>query len=422
MILKINSQGTDVKEIQSLLKKIGYDQGPIDGIYGEKTAESIRKFQKDNNLPSDGIIGPKTYAKLLEFLKGYDIYYIKKGDTPWKIAQKYYTSIQKILTANPGLNPENLKTGQEIIVPYGIDIVDTNIDYTYKIMQRNIAGLKKRYPFIEVGIAGKSVLGRNLYYIKLGKGKNNVLYNGAHHALEWITSPLLVKFVENFSKAYSSGQKIRGYDLNKIWNNSSIYIIPMVNPDGIDLVLNGLNTANPYYDQLIKWNKGNKDFSKTWQANNKGVDLNHNYPAKWQESKENEPKYGVYGPGPTRYSGPSPLSEPESQTLVNFVKKHNFRLTLAYHSQGQIIYWNFDNLATNEDKKIGEAFSKVSSYKLAETYGIASYAGFKDWFILKYKKPGYTIEVGKGKNPLPIEQFDMIYNNNEELLLLASLI
>ncbi|WP_432401951.1 M14 family metallopeptidase [Wukongibacter sp. M2B1] len=421
-VLKLGSRGTDVMEIQSLLKKIGYNPGAIDGYYGQKTKNAVAAFQRNNNLNPDGIIGPQTYDVLNILLRGYDIYYIQPGDTLWKIAKDYYTTVKKITTANPGINPYGLQVGQRIIVPYGIDIVDTNIDYTYDIMKRDIEGLKVRYPFIEVGVAGESVLGRNLYYIKLGKGPKQVFYNAAHHSLEWITSPLLMKFTENFLKSYINGKNIRGYDLDKIWNESSIYIMPMVNPDGIDLVLNGLSPDNPYYNELIEWNNGSADFSKVWQANNRGVDLNHNYPAGWQESRDREIEMGITGPGPTRYGGPFPLSEPETEAVTEFVQNHNFRLVLAYHTQGEVIFWQFEDLQPPISRTIGEMFARASGYRLAEIFGIGAYAGMKDWFIQEYRRPGYTIEAGRGRNPLPITQFDKIYNDNEEILLLASIV
>ncbi len=420
--LRLGDRGTDVMEIQALLTKIGYDSGPIDGIFGSKTQQAVIEFQQENGLTPDGIIGGNTYGLLERFLLGYDTYIIQPGDTLYLIAQKYYTNLARLLAANPGIDPYNLQVGQMIIVPYGIDVVDTNIDYTYDIMERDIQGLKVRYPFLDVGVAGKSVLGRNLYYIKLGNGPNQVFYNGAHHSLEWITAPLLMKFIENFSKAFVEGYNILGYDPRDIWNQSTIYIMPMVNPDGIDLVLNGLDKSNPYYDQLIKWNNGSTDFSKVWQANNRGVDLNHNYNAAWQESKDAEQALGIEGPGPTRFSGPYPESEPETQAVVEFTKKHNFRLVLAYHTQGEVIYWDFQNMAPPEARKIGELFEQVSGYTMEELTGIASYAGYKDWYIQDYRRPGYTIEAGKGKNPLPISQFDKIYDDNIELLLLASVV
>jgi len=422
-ILRLGMSGTDVMEIQALLQKMGYNPGAVDGVFGPQMQQAVIQFQRNFALTPDGVIGADTYRAMEKYLLGYDLYTIKPGDTFYKIAARYYTNLALLLAANPNLDPNNLQIGQQIIVPYGLNVVDTNIDYTYEIMERDIMGLKARYPFLEVGVAGKSVLGKNLYYIKLGNGPNQVFYNGAHHSLEWITSPLLMKFIEEFSKAYVEGRTLsKGYNPRTIWSTSSIYIIPMVNPDGVDLVLNGLNADNPYYSDLIKWNNGSTDFSKVWQANIRGVDLNHNYNAAWEQSKEAEAEYGITGPGPTRYSGPYPESEPESKAVVDFTRAHNFRLVLAYHSQGEVIYWNFMNMAPPLGRLIGEQFSKASGYALDQTTGIASYSGYKDWFIKDYRRPGYTIEVGLGRNPLPISQFNQIYNDNLEILLLAAII
>lgn len=421
-VLKLGSTGSDVMEIQALLRKIGYNPGIIDGAFGNQTLQAVIQFQRNSGLTADGIIGPTTYKVLERFRLGYDNYTIKPGDTLYSIARRYYTTINKILTANPGIIISNLKVGQKIIVPYGIDIVDTNINYTYGIMENDIQGLKARYPFIEIGTAGKSVLGKNLHYIKLGNGPNEVFYNGSHHSLEWITSVLLMKFVENFSKAYAEGSNLSGYNVREIWKKSTIYILPMVNPDGVNLVLDGLQKDNPFYTSLIRWNNGSTDFSKVWQANIRGVDLNHNYDASFNLSKQGEIALGITGPGPTRYSGPAPESEPESKSVADFTRNHNFRLVLAYHSQGEIIYWKYSNIIPPDAQRIAKLFSKVSGYELSETSGIASYAGYKDWFIEKYRKPGFTVEVGRGVNPLPISQFSKIYNDNLELLLLAAIV
>ena len=421
-VLKIGSRGSNVMKIQSVLKKIGYDPGVLDGVFGNETQSAVIRFQQNNGLTADGIIGEETYKILNKFLLAYEDYILRPGDNIYDIARTHYTTINKIITANPRIDINNLTIGESIVVPFGIDVVDTNIDYTYEIMERDMVGLKARYPFIERGILGKSVLEKNLYYIKLGNGPNEVFYNAAHHSLEWITSTLLMKFIEDFSKAYSEDGLINGYRIKDIWNKSTIYIMPMVNPDGVDLVIDGLKRDNPYYSRLIQWNKGSTDFSKDWQANIRGVDLNHNYDASWALSKQAEIVYGIYGPGPTRYSGPYPESEPETKSLADFTRAHNFRLVIAYHTQGEVIYWKYLNIIPNDSRKIGEMFSKASGYILSETTGIVSYAGYKDWFIEKFVRPGYTIEVGKGKNPLPISQFDKIYRDNIEVLLLGAIV
>ncbi|WHH57113.1 M14 family metallopeptidase [Petroclostridium sp. X23] len=420
--LRLGSRGPNVKLIQSLLARIGYNPGPVDGIFGQQTRQAVLMFQRDNGLIPDGIVGPATWNIFEKFLRGYDTYAIRPGDTLYNIARRYYTTVNAILTANPGINPMNLRVGQIITVPYGLDVVFTDIDYTYGIMQRDIQGLKARYPFIEVGIAGKSVLGKNLYYIRLGRGPVEVFYNGAHHALEWITTPLLMKFIENFSRAYSAGSRIRGYDVRDIWNRSSIYIMPMVNPDGVDLVLEGLKPDNPYYEELLQWNDTGLPFSQVWQANIRGTDLNRNYPASWEEAKAQEPQLGVDGPGPTRYGGPSPLSEPETQAVADFTRRHDFKLVIAYHSQGRVIYWLYQNIRPPRAFEIAQIFSRASGYAVSDVPYAAAYAGYKDWFVEEYERPGYTFEVGIGRNPLPITQFDTIYQNNEEVMLLAPIV
>lgn len=421
-VLSMGSRGSDVMEIQSVLLKIGYNPGLIDGVFGRKTEQAVKQFQKDFGLTEDGVIGAETFNVLQRFLLGYDTYNVRAGDTIYSIARKYYTTMNKIFAANPGIDAVNLTIGQKLVIPYGIQVVDTNISYTYDIMERDIQGLKVRYPFIQVGTAGKSVLGKNLYYIKLGTGPNQVFYNGAHHGLEWITSVLLMKFIEDFSEAYVEGGILRGYNVRDIWKQSTIYILPMVNPDGVDLVINGLQRDNPYYSRLIQWNKGSTNFSTDWEANNRGVDLNHNYDASWELSKAAEASYGVYGPGPTRYSGTMPESEPESKAVADFTRNHNFRLVIAYHSQGKVIYWTYLNIIPADSPRIVKLFADVSGYTPAQTYGIVSYAGYKDWFIDKFRRPGFTIEVGIGKNPLPISQFNEIYNDNIGILLLGSIL
>jgi len=421
-ILRYGMRGADVMKIQSALKKTGFYTGAVDGIYGPVMRSAVYSFQKAFGLKPDGVIGARTYNALQRYITGADRYTVRPGDTYSGIAQRYYTKPELIAAANPGTDPRDLRPGQVITVPYGYDVVDTDIDYTYDALQADIRGLKARYPFIETGSAGKSALGRDLTWLKLGSGSNQVFYSAAIHALEWITAPVMMKFIEDFSKAYAAGTDFAGYDPKKIWESSAIHIIPMANPDGVDLVINGLKPTNPNYYKLIRWNNGSMDFSSDWEANNNGVDLNHNFDAAWEESKEAAEAMGITGPGPTRYPGPYPESEPESRALADFTRGRDFRLVLAYHTQGEVIYWTFMGLEPPESKPIGERLAEASGYELAEPSGITAYGGYKDWFIKEFRRPGYTVEAGLGRNPLPVSQFRRIYADNLPLLLLASVI
>ncbi|HAN10078.1 MAG TPA: peptidase M14 [Clostridiales bacterium] len=420
--IRYGNRNNDVKILQSVLNKIGYGPLVVDGVFSDRTLAAVKRFQTNYGLVPDGIVGPKTWQVLEKYLLGYSEYVIKAGDTFSGIAKKFHTTIPFIEAANPTLVPTRLQIGQRIIVPYGMDVILDNVGYTYEVLDYNIRGLRARYPFIGLEVPGKSVLGRNLYVLKIGDGPNKVFYNASHHALEWITTPLLMKWLENVAEGYVMNSSIKGYNIREIYRKSTIYIMPMVNPDGVELVINGLKPTNPNYQELIRWNNGSTDFSKTWEANNRGVDPNHNYNAGWEEYQQVQRELGITGPAPSKYSGPFPESEPESKTTADFTRRVNPRLVLAYHSQGEVIYWDFMNMATEEARRIGDMLARVSGYTLETTYGSASYTGYKDWFIKEYRRPGYTIEVGSGVNPLPITQLPKIYNDNEELLLLAAVV
>ena len=153
-----------------------------------------------------------------------------------------------------------------------------------------------------------------------------------------------------------------------------------------------------------------------------GVDLNLQFPAGWANAREIKYSQGFTSPAPRDFVGFGPLTEPEALAVYNFTLAHTFRLILAYHSQGEVIYWQFQNYNPPRALYIGNQFSLVSGYSLESTPYNSSFAGYKDWFIQDYNRPGYTVEVGLGTNPLPISQFDKIYSDNLGILVLGAVL
>jgi len=294
-------------------------------------------------------------------------------------------------------------------------IVTFEEPYGYAELRRDLERLRETYPGLNVVTIGASVMGKPLHAVRVGSGPRRVFANAAFHANEWITAPLALRFVEDAARALREGTPFLGRDAAELFGRVTLWVAPMVNPDGVELVLRGAGEHHPRRGELLAWNGGSEDFSD-WKANVRGVDLNDQFPAYWEDERD---RRAVAGPGPRDYTGEAPLTEPEAQAIARFTEASDFDLVVALHTQGREIYWNYRDAEPPESEPLAARMAAVSGYEAVKLTG--SDAGYKDWFIHRWGRPGFTIEAGYGTNPLPISQLPRMYEETSAILLEALL-
>ncbi len=302
-------------------------------------------------------------------------------------------------------------------------ILDTTRPITAAACNEAILNLVRTYPFCRTELLSATAFQRPIRTLVIGEGPRKVLFSASHHANEWITTLVLLEFIRELADAVSREGTLLGVDAQMLLQAVTIYTVPMVDPDGVDLVVGAIRPGNIQFDlaRRISRDYPSIPFPNGWKANLLGTDLNLNYPAGWEEAKAIKESQGFTSPAPRDYVGRAPLNQLETQALSGYTYAVDPALVVALHTQGQEIYWQFGDYEIPGARELGERMAAASGYRLADTPYASSFAGYKDWFIQEFRRPGYTIEAGIGENPLPISQFPEIYQDCLPILLTAAL-
>ena len=363
--------------------------------------------------------GEAALERLMPWLLGYDLRQVKSGDTFGAIARETGTSPPALEIANGGLDPENLPVGRYLVVPMDFPVVPEDTPYTWQLTHYVLRGLQARYPFVQVETVGQSVGGRPLECVKLGRGSRRVYYNAAHHANEWITVPTVLGCLEQYARAIALNLPLGAWSPRALYQETTLYLMPLVNPDGVDLVNGAATVREEAAAREIAAAYPDIRYPEGWKANLCGVDLNLNYPAQWDQARQIKYDLGFTGPAPRDYVGPEPLSEPESRCMFATTRQLDPALTIAWHTQGREIYWEFMDFQPEGARTLGLQMAAASGYTLAHVAYASGFAGYKDWFIQDFDRPGYTIEAGSGENPLPLAQLPSLIRDNLPIFLLG---
>lgn len=292
-------------------------------------------------------------------------------------------------------------------------IVKTKGVYTYDAMVQDIAELVKQYPLLTADQIGQSVEGRMIYMLQLGRGPQKILIDGSHHASEWISSFLVMTMIEHYAYYYHTGNMFDQYDLRQLGEQYTFCFVPMVNPDGVEIVAsNGKSSLN--YAQLVAWNRGSRDFS-LWKANARGVDLNRQYPTNWRLAQS----YGPPSPAPANYAGPHALSEPEIIAMDELHQAERFVAQISYHTVGNIVYYFYHQTGEQlaRDLALAREVSSITGYELRHSSG--GIGGLeRDYVVDTFQVPSLIIELGSNKRR-PLPEFSGMWRRNKQVPLVV---
>lgn len=262
-------------------------------------------------------------------------------------------------------------------------LYDSKTFYTDYV--RHLEALVNEYSdtgIVRMTSIGKSVEGRDIHAVILGTegGSTRITINATHHSDEYINTILVLNQIEHILRLYRDGGEFDGVSVRQLLAKSEIYFIPLVNPDGLEIFIRYLETGE------LKEGFTLADLLVGVNANN--VNLNRNYDANFRANVQR--------------SGDYAFSEPETQALRDMHSRMDFDYSTAYHSVGNVIFWNYGQTGELYDKtlELAKLLRSITGYALdmqpaaQSTYiaGTADFGGYKDWLVLN-GKAAVTIET-----------------------------
>jgi carboxypeptidase T len=256
-------------------------------------------------------------------------------------------------------------------------------------IERSLKATESNFPDLaSVRSIGKSNDGRDIWAIQLtarlvdpGHPKPTILFDAMHHAREVMTPEVALDIVNELTTKYATDP-----DVQKWMNEYSIWVVPMVNPDG----------NNKVWEEDSMWRKNTRD--------GHGVDINRNYPAEWNTCGGSSGNKNS-----DIYRGASAGSEPETQALMALAKEVHPIFNVSYHSFSEIVIYPFGcNPKTIDEKhrKTYEGVGKDLAKKLLRDSGSGSYragtsyqllynvdGGSVDWMYTDDLIMSYVVEV-----------------------------
>lgn len=313
-----------------------------------------------------------------------------------------------------------VKNGEDVPLPQGYTFSEVGT-YSYDDLSADLNKLKTDYPEMALDSLGKTADGRELYHVVVGNpnAKHKILVHAGIHAREYIVSQVAMREIGSLLKMQREDSKYGGKSMKSMLQNCAVHFVPMADPDGIAIVQGGLGcigseALRTSIQQMMEKDKvtDREKYYKTWKSNARGVNLNKNFDANWQDTNDRK---GY--PSKDEYKGEAAESEIESKALADLTRKEHFDQTISYHTQGKVIYWYFgEGSYVKSARRLAEVVKRNSDYAVSDYYVPNEAGGFKDWAEQKLNIPSVTIECGIGTSPVPEEQIKEIWDGQKGIL------
>ena len=283
--------------------------------------------------------------------------------------------------------------------------------FSYESLTAELEALAAASPCLSFASLGQSICGRQIPLLRLGHGSHGVLYCAAHHGSEWLTAGLLAAFAREYCRAHSERQSVCSINVPYLANTRSIWLLPILNPDGMVLAQTGKDDRNPLVPAA------DHGTYLTYRGNARGVDLNRNFDAGFETVRRQVPDAA------RPVCGEHPESEPETAALCTFIRAHApFDMLISFHTAGEEIYWDYENDASPRQRNLAGILSRLCGYPTARPAPDARHGGLKDWYRKEYGAPAFTVECGPGQTPLDPAQLPSLYERLRPLLFTAAVL
>lgn len=293
------------------------------------------------------------------------------------------------------------------------DIVDTTEHiYTYEEMECDIMELTQKYPdymsSIPIGITYDA---RQVWEVVIGNpnAPHAIYIQAAIHGREWMNTWMLMEQIEDIMRNWDT-PLVEGVKLGNVFEQCAVYILPMVNPDGVTISEVGIEGIRNEVLRMNLYQMQGAFNPARWKANAVGVDLNRNFSVGWGNT------INVHAPASQCFNGIAPFTEPEVLAVVTAFYQRKFDAAVSYHSMEGAIYWNVGQQGAVLDGtvELASLVNQITGYTLGKqsvVHGLDY-----NWMIFEQNTPTVVIETGTVACPLPYSQWQELWIRNKDII------